>query len=125
MMKWVLITQIYPFIELYFWVTDSVIANIRKQYIDTRTQANLSKLKANRKRDDSVVTTHISEIARRRARNLEIPESTTAMNAPVSPLWGSSRMEVIAMKWTPIALIVSVAAFLLWARVNLAESYVV
>ncbi|KAK3403894.1 hypothetical protein EUGRSUZ_K00252 [Eucalyptus grandis] len=59
------ITRPYSFVKF-----DSVIANIRKQYIDTRTQANLSKLKANRKRDDSIVTTHISEIARRRARNL-------------------------------------------------------
>ncbi|KAF8008560.1 hypothetical protein BT93_K2279 [Corymbia citriodora subsp. variegata] len=104
-------------------VIDCVIANIRKRYIDTRTQTNLSKLNANCKKDIEIVTTHISEIDRRRARNSEILESTTAMNAPVSPIWGSPHMEEIAMKWTPIALIVSVAAVLLWARVNLTESF--
>ena len=45
---------------------DSVIGNIRKQYIDTRTQANLSKLNANRKQDLDIVTENLSEILARR-----------------------------------------------------------
>lgn len=42
--------------------SDSIIGNMRKQYVDTRTQANLSKLNANRKQELDIVTNHISEI---------------------------------------------------------------
>jgi hypothetical protein len=42
--------------------SDSIIGNIRKQYIDTRTQANLSKLNANSKQDEDFVAKHMSEI---------------------------------------------------------------
>ncbi|XP_030533520.1 25.3 kDa vesicle transport protein isoform X2 [Rhodamnia argentea] len=114
------ITRPYSFVKF-----DGVIGNIRKRYIDTRTQANLSKLNAHRKKDVDIVTMHVSEIARIRARSLEILESRIAMNAPVSPIWGSSRMEAIVMTWTPIALIVSVATIVIWASVNLTESFVV
>ncbi|KAI6672338.1 hypothetical protein NL676_000244 [Syzygium grande] len=114
------ISRPYSFVKF-----DSVIGNIRKRYIDTRTQANLSKLNAVRKKDADIMTTHVSEIARRRTRYLEILESSMAMNATVSPIWGSSRMEAIAMKWTPITLLVSVAIVLLWASANLTESFAV
>lgn len=48
------------------WLADGVIGSIRKQYIDTRTQANLSKLNANRKKDLEIITEHISEILQRK-----------------------------------------------------------
>jgi hypothetical protein len=48
------------------WLADGVIGSIRKQYIDTRTQANLSKLNANTKKDSEIITEHISEILQRK-----------------------------------------------------------
>ncbi|KAI3908637.1 hypothetical protein MKW92_025420 [Papaver armeniacum] len=70
----------YSFIKL-----DNVIANIRRRYLDTRTQANLSILNA------------LAPI-------------------PVSPIWSSPRLEVIALKWTPITLMSVVAIVVLWSR---------
>lgn len=46
-------------------LADGVIGNIRKQYIDTRTQVNLSKLNANRKQDLDIATENLSEIIER------------------------------------------------------------
>ncbi|EOA15237.1 hypothetical protein CARUB_v10028634mg [Capsella rubella] len=43
-----------------------IIGRIRKQYMDTRTQANLSKLNALRKQELHVVTEHINDIIQRR-----------------------------------------------------------
>lgn len=48
------------------WTADSIIGNIRKQYIDTRTQANLSKLNANRQQDLDIPTQNLAEILARR-----------------------------------------------------------
>lgn len=49
-----------------FEFADSIISSIRKQYIDTRTQANLSKLNANRHRELDIVTGNMSNIIERR-----------------------------------------------------------
>ncbi|MBA0564135.1 hypothetical protein Golob_009092 [Gossypium lobatum] len=55
------ITKPYSFVKF-----DSIISSIRKQYIDTRTQANLSKLNANRHRELDIVTGNMSGIVERR-----------------------------------------------------------
>ncbi|KAI5569988.1 hypothetical protein POPTR_012G140600v4 [Populus trichocarpa] len=114
------ITRPYSFVKF-----DGVIGSIRKQYIDTRTQANLSKLNANRKKDLEIITEHISEILQRK-RNSEISErlpATTPRTA--SPVWGSPLLEVIALKWTPITTIVAVAAILLWASLVLTDNFII
>ncbi|EFH42163.1 hypothetical protein ARALYDRAFT_495296, partial [Arabidopsis lyrata subsp. lyrata] len=43
-----------------------IIGRIRKQYMDTRTQANLSKLNSSRKQELNVVTEHFNDIIQRR-----------------------------------------------------------
>lgn len=43
-----------------------IIGRIRKQYMDTRTQANLSKLNASRKQELYVVTEHLNNLIQRR-----------------------------------------------------------
>lgn len=48
---------------------ESIIGNIRKQYVDTRTQANLSKLNANRGQDLDVVTEHMYQIVERKRQS--------------------------------------------------------
>lgn len=47
-------------------LSDGIIANISRQYIDTRTQANLSKLNANRKQDLDIATEDIYNILERK-----------------------------------------------------------
>lgn len=54
---------------LALWHADSVIGNIRKQYIDTRTQANLSKLHGKCQQDQDIITFDMSEIVERRRRS--------------------------------------------------------
>ncbi|KAJ6358494.1 hypothetical protein OIU76_000244 [Salix suchowensis] len=107
-------------------LADGVIGSIRKQYIDTRTQANLSKLNANREKELEIVTENISEILQRK-RNSEISERLPATSTPepASPIWGSPLLEVIALKWTPITAIVAVAAILLWASLVLKDDFII
>ncbi|CAK7337275.1 unnamed protein product [Dovyalis caffra] len=78
------------------WSADGVIGNIRKQYIDTRTQTNLSKLNANRKKDLEIITEHISEILQRK-RNSEISERLPETPRTVSPIWSSPLLEVCSI----------------------------
>ncbi|KAK8487126.1 hypothetical protein V6N13_046577 [Hibiscus sabdariffa] len=99
----------------------SVIANIRKQYIDTRTQANLSKLNANRRRELDVVTENMSDIIERR-RNSEILQTPAANNTSRT---SSPRLEAIALIWTPIAIIIVVALILLWASIIFTDDYLI
>ncbi|OAY30379.1 25.3 kDa vesicle transport protein [Manihot esculenta] len=100
---------------------DGVIRHIRKQYVDTRTQANLSKLNADRQKDIDIVTQHISEIWERK-RNSE----TTVATHPAAPtIWGSPLLEVIALKWTPITIVVAAASVLLWASLILTEDFII
>ncbi|CAK9136780.1 unnamed protein product [Ilex paraguariensis] len=104
------ITKPYSFVRF-----DGIISSTRRQYIDTRTQANLSKLSANRRQELDIVTEHISEIFERRRRT-EMLEMMMEAPRNVSPVWGSKSLEVIALKWTPISIILMVAAVLLWTR---------
>ncbi|PON31970.1 Longin domain containing protein [Parasponia andersonii] len=120
------ITRPYSFVGF-----ESVIGNIRKQYIDTRTQANLSKLNANRKQDLDIVTENLTEILSRR-RNSVLHEITSSSSSSpsstpraVSSIWGSPRLEVIAMKWTPITIILVVLVVVSWASLIMADSIVI
>ncbi|MCL7045779.1 hypothetical protein MKW94_024519 [Papaver nudicaule] len=99
----------YSFIKF-----DNVIANIRRQYIDTRTQANLSKLNANRRQDLDVMTEDMSKIIENKRRSEFIEKALAPI--PVSPIWSSPRLEAIALKWTPITLMSVVAIVVLGSR---------
>ncbi|CAL5407807.1 unnamed protein product [Camellia sinensis] len=102
------ITKPYSFVRF-----DGIIGNIRRQYTDTKTQSNLSKLNANRRQDLDIITLDMSTIVERR-RRLEMLEKAMATPPTVSPIWCSPLLEVIAMKWTPITIMVIVACILFW-----------
>ncbi|GAV81265.1 hypothetical protein CFOL_v3_24723, partial [Cephalotus follicularis] len=53
-----LINTLSPYVFKYYKNPLSIIGNIRKQYIDTRTQANLAKLYANRQQDLDIIIEH-------------------------------------------------------------------
>ncbi|XP_057508720.1 25.3 kDa vesicle transport protein SEC22-1-like isoform X1 [Actinidia eriantha] len=86
------ITKLYSFIKF-----NGVIGDVRRQYTDTRTQSNLSKLNANCRQDLDIVTQDMSTIVERR-RRLDMLE--TAMTPPktVSPIWCSPLLEEVALK---------------------------
>lgn len=57
---------------LLVWFPDTIIGNVRKQYIDTRTQANLSKLNANNRNQHlDIVTENLTDILVRRRNSGE------------------------------------------------------
>jgi len=59
-------------------LSDGIIANISRQYIDTRTQANLSKLNANRKQYLDVASEDFYNIVeRKRNSGKSIPPPQT------------------------------------------------
>ncbi|XP_028756400.1 25.3 kDa vesicle transport protein [Neltuma alba] len=111
------ITRPYSFVKF-----DGIIANIRRQYIDTRTQANLSKLNANRRQDIDVVTKDMSNIL---GRSPETVERLPATPPSASSIWGSPRLEVIALKWTPIMIIVVASMVLLWGSLVLTDYFII
>ncbi|KAF8380273.1 hypothetical protein HHK36_027756 [Tetracentron sinense] len=113
------ISKPYSFIKF-----DNVIGNIRKQYIDTRTQANLSKLNANRRQDIDIVMEDMSKIIENK-RKSEISERLSLTPRPVSRIWCSPCLEVIALKWTPITIFVVTAVVLLWTSLILTEDFVI
>ncbi|KAL7614308.1 25.3 kDa vesicle transport protein isoform X1 [Lactuca sativa] len=97
-----------------FYVADNIICNIRRQYIDTRTQANLSKLKANHKQELHVHTEQMSLVVEWRRRS-DMLERMMKAHKSAFPVWGSESLEVIAVKWTPITIIFIVSFVLLWS----------
>ncbi|KAL4357772.1 hypothetical protein S245_030795 [Arachis hypogaea] len=113
------ITRPYTFVKF-----DGIIANFSRQYIDTRTQANLSKLNANRKRDLDIITEDMSNILERR-RNSETLERSQVTPQPASSIWCSPCLEVIALKWVPIMITVITSMTLLWAILVLTDDYIV
>ncbi|PIA48318.1 hypothetical protein AQUCO_01400726v1 [Aquilegia coerulea] len=68
-----MINKPYSFIKI-----DTVIGRVRKQYVDTRSQANLSRLNAHPRHIKDVVTEDISTIMenRRKSGNLVFPDFT-------------------------------------------------
>ncbi|XP_023748083.1 25.3 kDa vesicle transport protein isoform X2 [Lactuca sativa] len=103
------ITKPYSFIKF-----NNIICNIRRQYIDTRTQANLSKLKANHKQELHVHTEQMSLVVEWRRRS-DMLERMMKAHKSAFPVWGSESLEVIAVKWTPITIIFIVSFVLLWS----------
>ncbi|KAJ4954628.1 hypothetical protein NE237_011411 [Protea cynaroides] len=102
---------------------DTVIGNIRKQYLDTRTQANLSKLHANRGQELDIMTEDISKIIENK-RHSEVSERMLLSSRTVSSIWCSPCLEVIALKWTPITITIVVAIVILWSYIILSENIV-
>lgn len=48
--------------------TDGIIGNIRSKYVDTRTQANLSKLNSDGSQEEDILSESFSQIVKRRRR---------------------------------------------------------
>lgn len=111
------ITKPYTFIKL-----DTIIGNIRKQYVDTRTQANLSKLNAHRQKELDIATEELSQITERR-RRIKMMERMMEAHISTSPIWESKRLEMIALKWTPITILLVVASVLLWTGLILQDDF--
>ncbi|KAH0686405.1 hypothetical protein KY289_017149 [Solanum tuberosum] len=111
------ITKPYTFIKL-----DTIIGNIRKQYVDTRTQANLSKLNAHRQKELDIATEELSLITERR-RRVAMMERMMEAHISTSPVWESKRLEIIALKWTPITILLVVASVLLWTGLILQDDF--
>ncbi|XP_010537189.1 PREDICTED: 25.3 kDa vesicle transport protein isoform X2 [Tarenaya hassleriana] len=115
------ISKPYSFVKF-----DSIIRSIRKRYIDTRTQVNLSKLNACRKQDLDIISEHMQDIIQRR----RIPEEASERVSPnprtsVSSIWSSPCLEAIALKWTPVGIIVFMGLVLLQARLVLTDDYLI
>ncbi|XP_076927560.1 25.3 kDa vesicle transport protein SEC22-1-like [Bidens hawaiensis] len=109
------ITKPYTFVKF-----DNTICNIRRQYVDARTQVNLSKLNADHKLELEVLTEDMSTIVERRKRS-DMMERMMKAHKSTSPVWDSKTLEVIATKWTPIAIIFFVAFVLLWSSLKAYE----
>ncbi|XP_057473477.1 25.3 kDa vesicle transport protein SEC22-1 [Actinidia eriantha] len=113
------VTKPYSFVKF-----NGIIGNVRRQYTDTRTQSNLSKLNANCRQDLDIVAQDMSTIVERR-RRLDMLEKAMAPPKTVSPIWCSPLLEKVALKWTPIGVIIIVAVVLIWSRLILAESFTI
>ncbi|MCD9560790.1 hypothetical protein HAX54_019585 [Datura stramonium] len=111
------VTKPYTFIKL-----DTIIGNITKQYVDTRTQANLSKLNAHRQKDLVIGTQELSLITERR-RRVEMIERMMEAHISTSPIWESKRLEIIALKWTPITILLIVTGVLVWTGLILQDDF--
>ncbi|XP_061369558.1 25.3 kDa vesicle transport protein SEC22-1 [Gastrolobium bilobum] len=115
------ITRPYSFVKF-----DGIIANFSRQYIDTRTQANLSKLNAKRKQDLDIAIEDMSNILEKRRNSVtETMRRLQVTHQPVSSVWCSPRLEVIALKWTPIMVIVITSMALLWASLVLSDEFII
>ncbi|XP_072967475.1 25.3 kDa vesicle transport protein SEC22-1 [Typha angustifolia] len=99
---------------------DYVIGNVRRRYVDTRTQANLNKLKSDRQQDLDIVTEEFSKVISKHQRP-GFAVSSSEVNPTKSTLWSSAVLEGIALKWMPITIFVMVAVLLLWTTIVLDE----
>ncbi|CAH9114798.1 unnamed protein product [Cuscuta epithymum] len=99
----------YSFLRL-----DTIIGSVGKKYVDTKTQANISKMKTEIGEELDVITDDMSEIIARKQKH-EILEKMKKANLSDSPIWGSKILEIIAVKWIPIGILVNVAVLLLWS----------
>ncbi|XP_004496836.1 25.3 kDa vesicle transport protein SEC22-1 [Cicer arietinum] len=113
------ITNPYSFVKL-----DGIIANFSRQYTDTRTQVNLFKLHDNKKQELNIVTEEMCNIFQRK-RNSEIMRRLAVTPQLESTIWCSPRLEVIAMKWTPILVTGITSIALLWVSLELQEGCII
>ncbi|RZC73002.1 hypothetical protein C5167_048481 [Papaver somniferum] len=111
--------------------SNNVIAKIRRRYLDTRTQANLSILNANLRQDLDVIIEDISKIIEDRKRSVYAFLLESFFWLQVLPFMldkmllliltefiekALAPIPVIALKWTPITLMSVVAIVVLWSR---------
>ncbi|CAA3012110.1 25.3 kDa vesicle transport protein [Olea europaea var. sylvestris] len=112
------ITKPYSFIKF-----NGIIGIVQRKYEDTRTQANLSKLNVARSQEpDNTASEFFSQIVKRR-RRYEMLERISNAHLNVSPIWGSKSLEIIALKWIPIGIILAVATLLLWISLIHKDDY--
>ncbi|PSR89260.1 NADH-quinone oxidoreductase subunit A like [Actinidia chinensis var. chinensis] len=76
------------------------------------------------RQDLDIVTQDMSTVVERRRR---LDKLETAMTPPktVSPIWCSPLLEELALKWTPIGIIIIVAVVLIWSRLILTKSFTI
>ncbi|KAG8381341.1 hypothetical protein BUALT_Bualt06G0112300 [Buddleja alternifolia] len=91
---------------------DGIIGNIKGRYVDTRTQANLSKI--NSSQDEDIISESFSQVVKRR-RRYEMLERMSEAHLHASPLWCSKRLEIIALKWIPAGLMLAVTSLIIWS----------
>lgn len=114
----------YAFIKF-----DVVIQRIRKLYLDTRTQRNLSKLNSDQYKVQQIITREFSEvIGNDENKKAEDPSTNLMMSSRALPrlsndiesaIRDSRVMEKVALKWMPAIALVTVICILIWARVVL------
>ncbi|RAL46411.1 hypothetical protein DM860_015404 [Cuscuta australis] len=93
----------------------AIISNVREKYVDPRTQSNISKMmKSKMKGNLDAVTYDLSEIIERRQKQ-EMWEKMKRANLSEFKIRGSKKLEIIAMKWMPIATLIVVVVLLLWS----------
>ncbi|XP_073106075.1 25.3 kDa vesicle transport protein SEC22-1 [Elaeis guineensis] len=100
---------------------DYVIGNIRKQYLDTRTQANLFKLNSDHRQDLDMVTEEFSKLISNYKTSGSEARACPVILQQESTLWSSKLLEEVALKWTPITILVIATALLLWTSIVLTE----
>jgi vesicle transport protein SEC22 len=116
----------YAFIKF-----DAVIQRIRKLYLDTRTQRNLSKLNNDEYKVQQIITRDISEVIGKDGnKNADDAETNLMLSNRVSPrlsndiesaIKDSKVLEKVALKWMPAIILATVIWILIWARVVLWE----
>ncbi|KAL1198338.1 25.3 kDa vesicle transport protein SEC22-1 [Cardamine amara subsp. amara] len=115
-----IISKPYSFVRF-----GKIIGRIRKQYMDTRTQANLSKLNASRKQELDVVTEHLNDIIQRQQLSETSEIASLDPKPSVSTIWSSRCLQDIALKWTPVTIIILVILVLFKASLIMTEDYLI
>ncbi|KAL0371688.1 UNVERIFIED_CONTAM: vesicle transport protein [Sesamum calycinum] len=92
-----------------------IIGNIRSKYVDTRTQANLAKLNLDGSQEEDILSESFSQIVKRR-RRFDMLQRMSEAHLHASPIWCSKRLEVIALKWIPVGLVLAVTTVLIWTN---------
>ncbi|KAL0317775.1 UNVERIFIED_CONTAM: Vesicle-trafficking protein SEC22b-A [Sesamum angustifolium] len=100
----------YSFIKF-----DGIIGNIRSKYVDTRTQANLAKLNSDGSQEEDILSESFSQIVKRR-RRFDMLRRMSEAHLHASPIWCSKRLEIIALKWIPVGLVLAVTTVLIWTN---------
>ncbi|GLJ48431.1 hypothetical protein SUGI_1022260 [Cryptomeria japonica] len=106
----------YAFIKF-----DSIIQRIRKLYLDTRTQRNLSKLNNNDQiQVQQIMMKDFSDIVDNGKKKEETNLVSTRGSIDIeSAIKGSEILQKVALKWMPVAVLAAVVIILIWARMAL------